>query len=386
MRVFCVCPAYLATGGTELLHQFCYELSLQNVENYMIYVNANSLETPTPTSFLKYNVKYVDTFVDAEDSVLILPEIYVHLVDICKKGMVSVWWLSVENYFKIYGEKIRDDIDFMKISERKNVFHFYQSEYAKRFLQEKMNVHQSFLLGDYINSEIIELAKNRKCHRENWGVYNPKKGFENLKPIIDACGNWIKWIPIEGMTPREVGELLCRSKIYIDFGSHPGKDRIPREAAICGCCILTNRRGSAAFAEDVPIPEQFKIEDMENVPAIVELIRNIIDFFDDTTDEYSEYRIKILNEKKEFEGNVRKAIDIFRENIQEEQVVFNRLSHYELLKTMEEANLSICSLLESAKKSCEEGEAEGIVSRLLSVDYLLQVMREGIYGEIKSLK
>ena len=39
----------------------------------------------------------------------------------------------------------------------------------------------------------------------------------------------------------------------MDFGFHPGQDRLPREAALLKNCIITNREGSAAFYKDVPI-------------------------------------------------------------------------------------------------------------------------------------
>ncbi|MGC8677909.1 MAG: hypothetical protein ACP5UF_06830 [Hydrogenobaculum sp.] len=63
------------------------------------------------------------------------------------------------------------------------------------------------------------------------------------------------------MTRDQVIETLQKAKVYIDFGNHPGKDRIPREAAILGCCVITGKRGSATFFEDVPIPEEYKFEE-----------------------------------------------------------------------------------------------------------------------------
>jgi hypothetical protein len=49
--------------------------------------------------------------------------------------------------------------------------------------------------------------------------------------------------------------------VYIDFGNHPGRDRIPREAAAMGCVVITNRRGSAENDVDIPIPNFLKIDD-----------------------------------------------------------------------------------------------------------------------------
>ena len=71
----------------------------------------------------------------------------------------------------------------------------------------------------------------------------------------------LHWKAIENMSTEEVAELLNRSKVYIDFGNHPGKDRFPREAAISGCCIITGQRGAAANDIDVMIPRSYKFPD-----------------------------------------------------------------------------------------------------------------------------
>jgi hypothetical protein len=35
-------------------------------------------------------------------------------------------------------------------------------------------------------------------------------------------------------------------------------DRLPREATLAGCIVLTNREGAANFDKDVPLPIEFK--------------------------------------------------------------------------------------------------------------------------------
>ena len=72
-------------------------------------------------------------------------------------------------------------------------------------------------------------------------------------------------------------ELMKKSMIYIDFGNHPGRDRIPREAVINGCIIITGRRGSSANDEDIPIDEKYKIDHKsENFHRIFENLCNDI--------------------------------------------------------------------------------------------------------------
>lgn len=90
MRFFVACPANYATGGTELLHQFCALLTKKGIENYMVYLDVQQM-CPTPDRFMKYEVKYVSEYIDSEESVLVLPETRVHLSKWCKKGIIIIW-------------------------------------------------------------------------------------------------------------------------------------------------------------------------------------------------------------------------------------------------------------------------------------------------------
>jgi hypothetical protein len=65
------------------------------------------------------------------------------------------------------------------------------------------------------------------------------------------------------MTDEEVTSLLRRSRAYVDFGPHPGMDRLPREAALAGCVVITNREGAAAYDEDLPLPSMYKFRSFD---------------------------------------------------------------------------------------------------------------------------
>jgi hypothetical protein len=76
-----------------------------------------------------------------------------------------------------------------------------------------------------------------------------------------AAGGGRVWLPLEGLDKESLAEVLRQVRVYVDFGPHPGRDRIPREAALCGAVVVTGRRGAAAFAADVPIPERFRLDE-----------------------------------------------------------------------------------------------------------------------------
>ena len=103
------------------------------------------------------------------------------------------------------------------------------------------------------------------------------------------------------MTTEEVKQLLAKSKVYIDFGHHPGKDRFPREAAIMGCCIITGQRGAAGNGRDIEIPSKYKFKDSTAaIPQICCTIEDCLEHYEDRIDDFTEYRNKIWQEKAQF--------------------------------------------------------------------------------------
>ena len=102
-------------------------------------------------------------------------------------------------------------------------------------------------------------------------------------------------------------KILKKSKIYIDFGNHPGKDRIPREAAILGNCVLVNKNGSASNASDIEISNCYKFnEKKDNIKNIISQINICFRDYNIEYKKFKPYVIKIRNEKKLFIRQVKK--------------------------------------------------------------------------------
>ncbi|MBQ2559925.1 MAG: hypothetical protein II565_05000, partial [Fibrobacter sp.] len=119
---------------------------------------------------------------------------------------------------------------------------------------------------------------------------------------------------LQNMTTEQVKETLLHSKVYIDFGNHPGKDRFPREAAMCGCCVITGKRGSAKFFEDVPIDNEFKYdESAKTIPLIISKIRECLNNYETESSKFNGYREFIKGEYQTFQDDV-KSIFISNEN------------------------------------------------------------------------
>ena len=120
----------------------------------------------------------------------------------------------------------------------------------------------------------------------------------------------MSWIPLENLNRAELISLIQSAKLYIDFGNHPGKDRLPRECAINGCCIITGKRGSAAFFEDVPIKNKYKFDQTKkSIETIIKRIRWILSNYEQAIFDFSDYRNKIKIEKEEF---VKQVFQLFQ--------------------------------------------------------------------------
>ncbi len=94
--------------------------------------------------------------------------------------------------------------------------------------------------------------------------------------------------------------------LYIDFGPHPGRDRLPREAAMGGACVITGMRGSAANNVDVGLPSAFKID--ETQPNFNEAFRHQVDRvmsdFGTAQTQLSDYRQAVAHDQDRFRRQI----------------------------------------------------------------------------------
>jgi hypothetical protein len=309
--IYVACPANFATGGPEVLHQLVHQLKILNFNAFMYYYNWSNDDDPVHPMYKEYQNPYTRNILDVDNNILIVPEIYTKFLNEYSNIQKVIWWLSVDNYYKKFKSKnafkrilkkilYRFGMYDFRFENKDNIFHFVQSEYALQHLKEK-NISNIFYLSDYLNEQFInKQLQNANINRENIVVYNPSKGMDFTKKIIDQASH-IRFIPLRNMTREQVAMLLSSAKVYIDFGNHPGKDRIPREASISGCCILTNKRGSAKYHKDVPIPAWAKYEETTgNILHIINKIEEIFDNYETLINEYSEHRKMIENERSQF--------------------------------------------------------------------------------------
>lgn len=320
-NIYIFCPPNFATGGTELLHQFSYKLNQIGINAFMYYTNTSDSETLIHPQFTKYRPIITKDIIDEPQNIIITPEIYIDFhLDTFKKIRKSIWWLSVDNYLdpllrKLEGKKKKPffhlkklighyrfpDVNFLK---KRELHHLVQSQYAKDFLQEKGILPFEYL-SDYLNPTFFD-HNPESFKKADFVAYNPKKGFEFTSRLISAAPNF-NWLALENMSPEEVKNSLSKSKVYIDFGNHPGKDRFPREAAMMGCCIITGRRGAAKNEEDIPLLEEFKFDEAtSDIHNIISKIEQCIVDYEHQYIQFEDYRNKIKQEEENFDKDLRK--------------------------------------------------------------------------------
>jgi hypothetical protein len=320
------------SGGSETLHQLVDTINNEGGDAFIVYPDSNETE-PIP-KFEKYNVKITSNVEDSPNNTIIVPETETQYLYKYYNMKKIIWWLSRDFYsgncsyigllrsaerhgvnkifYPIYipliwmKKKLRRH--YFKFGKDKNeIFHFYNCQYAYEYLMQKgvKKENTMYLCGPIRMNFFNESIESKK---ENIIVYNPKKGMGFTAKVIDELikQNWIEEIiPLENMTPEEVVNTLNRAKIYIDFGSFPGPERIPRESVLLGCNIITSNNGSAANDIDVPIPRNVKYNTaMKNIPEIVDKIYELMKFYEEHISDYDVYREKIKDQSNIFKMNI----------------------------------------------------------------------------------
>lgn len=310
MKYIILAPANVESGGPELAHQLCYKLNQAGQNAEMFYCVADSFlpqNVESAPKFLKYEAGHVKTFEEAdnEENLVVIPEGLAFFTPKFKKAKLALWWMSVDNY---YLQAEGTDECFNDWLERVS-FHLVQSQYAYDFLLTKEIAEENILfLTDYL-APLYKKFVFPPQFRSNIILYNPKKGFDVLKPFIDATPQ-LEWKALFNLSEEEMVLFMQNAKIYIDFGHHPGKDRIPREAASCGCVVITNKKGSAGFYEDIPIDDKYKFDKPEeSSDKLLDLIEDIFNNFQGHFDAFSDYRAWILKDEEIFNQEVINFLD-----------------------------------------------------------------------------
>lgn len=304
LHYYVVCPLAV-TGGPEALHQLSDSI-YRNVSNdvFMVYVGNESDKTKVISTYGHYqNGGYVafESIPDDKNTVIVMPEIDISIIECYEKATLCMWWLSVDNFFHHISRHMKDCADLLK---RINM-HLCQSKYAKLFLDAcGIPKYKIFEVGDY--TVIGAKHGGTQPKRDDVVLYNPAKGYFFTRGLIQLFDDSdIEFHAIENYTHDQVIELMQRSKVYIDMGQHPGKDRMPREAALNGCCVITGKRGAANNKYDIPIPAKYKFDQYSiGYSELIKMIKCCIHEYDEKVRDFQKYVDVIKKEKQRFDKQV----------------------------------------------------------------------------------
>ena len=344
MRIFVLIPYGLVTGGPDALHQLVYYLNKLGFDAIAIYLGAGSYNEQIPNPYKNYIDHFLlfDDLKDDADNIVIIPEFISFLSSSFKKSKVYIWWLSVNYnftktsvFFKLYFlltmplriiKNYKKGFNWLKSNflnvlkkkkynfknESKNVSHLCASYYAFDYVSKHTSNNcylciepiSKIFLNEYLKST-KDLINNEKS-KKDIVLYNPAKCGAFVSKIISKTSG-ITFIALKGMSQKELIECYKNAKVYIDFGPFPGAERMPKEAVLFGCAILTGNNGASGFYGDVPIPDAYKIESkVSNIEIIIEKIKFMLNNYEQIVQDFAVYKETVLNLENNFEKQLKK--------------------------------------------------------------------------------
>ncbi len=322
-------------GGLESLHQFVYMAKSLGVEISCVYIPTQNILGKN-ISFKKninlknYKIKIESKIDDTKNVCIVIPETFTGYIKIIRKAKISIWWLSVDNYIdKIKSENqqnLRNYLvllaDFsrkiffsfinlnhhaksLSLNEIKNkkIIHLCQSYYSYKFLKKK-KFKNLLMLKDFIQ------IRNRRKFKKNIDIIlNSNKGQKYNELFIKEYNEIFKIEKLKNMSLNQTQKKLHQSKFFIDFGHHPGRDRIPREAVSQGAKILIKKEGAAKNKFDVNIDNNYKFTEynLDNEIKILEFL-TINKILDNNWYNVKAYSQKINNDKIEMKKQIKQFI------------------------------------------------------------------------------
>lgn len=323
-QVLLLCPE-VKTGGPEALHQLGYQIALHGGVARMVYyapysrleidgdvVRCEADASPMPAHFAQYAPQVLRETRLTPDTLVVFPEPLAKLASEATGYQRALWWLSLDNALP-QNPELEEGDGAAGLFADPRLIHFHQSEYAARFLRNH-GATQFFPLSDYTDPQFIHRSLVAELNppiadRRNVMCFFPNKGGPLAARFLEgaaALRQPVEFVPIRDMTKAQVRATLFRARIYIDFGHHPGKDRVPREAAIAGAVVLLHAAGAARCFPDHPLADVYRFTEADVTSGA--LHRRIDAILDDPAAHFAAqlaYRQAIRLERERFDLEVR---------------------------------------------------------------------------------
>lgn len=308
-KIQVVCPAGLVSGGAESLHNLVVQMGRVGLNAELVYFPNFGLSGP---DCLHYFEDYRLTPVELEDqrgNLIIFPEILCMQALKIQNAQAAIWWLSVDNFLRVrydnfwdhwryFKSALRGERPFGGVRALGQLRHFSKCRYDEIFLGEH-NIAYERITGPvntrYIEHSMSSQAAQREAKKDVI-LYSPETPTFIVEWVRKELPSTLL-VRMHGYSIDEMIRLYTGAKVFMDFGRHPGQERMPREAALLGCCVITGLRGSASNDEDVPLPLSYKIKDTAPLEKevfkknLLSLVARILYNFNDCHSEQTGYRL-----------------------------------------------------------------------------------------------
>jgi len=363
MVVYIAAPAGVYTGGPTALFQLCRGLRANGIDAVMAFYGNVSID-PVHPNYKRYHCSWVslNSVKDDKSSVLIVPETSFDKIHRFRKTKRIIYWLAVDNYvlslykpskinfisyiarnylfdshnivnalttktFKVYynafvAKYVKSLIDSRKISIPKADLHIAQSMYAKEFLlSHGIDNNGIMLLREPLEEEFLDIAKKVKHDtKTNVIAWNSRKAYPaalKLMNILRKRGYTV--LELKNVGRERMIKILFKSKVFIDVGIHPGRDRPPREAVAMDNIVIVNNHGGCYYYEDCMIPTDFKLNccfDCEiNYNEYVESIENYLENYEYYIKKFQEFKQYVLQEPRIYRNDIKYLVKHLNEMI-----------------------------------------------------------------------
>lgn len=294
MQILHFCPANLATGGTEGIHHLVSELCKCGADAKILYYGKN-LDNPQPKEYKDYGCDYVTEIPEGYNGALIFPEVIGNRVILPEyENLITVInWQGIDVYY--WNNSL---LKYNQFLQNKNTMHITMSEYGMEHLQN-LGL-KPLKIPDCINDNFLQDFEE-EFERKDIVLYNPTSvkmtKFQEIVMSKATTELGIKFKPLEGYTQEQLIDLFRHSKLYIDFGVFSGRERLPREAVMCGCCILTSNKGTAKYYLDNAILDSYKTDDVNDA---LKMIKYILANYECCKPDFDAYRELMHKDKEDY--------------------------------------------------------------------------------------
>lgn len=333
IKIIIFCPGDIISGGVNSLHNLCSLLVRNGFNATMYYFNAKP-DIINSHQIISYNVNRYDGKIDEPDQIIIVPETMIEILTTFSKAKKIIYWLALKYYFK--NPPWRPPFHIKPVRKLISCRSYYGYsggilESAKRKLNEFSKSKFNIWTEDYIHISNSHFVANYCMHRgakKSFVLLNPiRNEFYNKEANLNSRTETIlfgpktpkllvlfariflkefKIIQLRHIPFKKVYKLMSKSLVFAEFGNNPGRDRMPREAAMLGCIVFMNTRGSNALKEDYNIDNQYKIIDkLINYPHIIKEIRKAAQNYKIQISDFDQFRKQLKNEKANFDNEVK---------------------------------------------------------------------------------